>query len=184
MQTDDLIVKLKSGDNSAFAFLVDEYRKNITTLCYGFVRNQEDAEDITQEVFIEVYRSINNFRSESSLSTWIYRIAVSRSLNHIKKNKFKNLITTLESVFSSAKNYNTPEADIPDIKIENKEKAKEFQKIIDSLPENQRIAFVLNKYDDLSYNQTAEVMGVSISAVESLIHRAKNNIKKQLVKKQ
>ena len=183
MQTDDLIVKLKSGDNVAFAFLVDEYRKKITTLCYGFVRNQEDAEDITQEVFLEIFRSINNFRSDSSLSTWIYRISVSRSLNHIKKNKFKQLITGIESLFTPSKNYNSPEADRPDMKIENKEKAKEFQKIIDALPENQRIAFVLNKYDDLSYNQTAEVMGMSISAIESLIHRAKTNIKKQLDKK-
>lgn len=173
-----LIDKLKIGDNQAFREFVNQYRKDVLNLCYGFVRNQEDAEDIAQEVFIEVYRSISNFRGDSKLSTWIYRIAVSRSLNKVKKNKFKNLLTSFENLFDQNALVSNND---PHNQLQSKDQAKLVQKTIDKLSENQRIAFVLHHYDGYSYLQIAEIMNNSIPSVESLIHRAKVSLQKQLI---
>ena len=180
IQEQQLIEKLKLGDNEAFKQLVNQYRKDIISLCYGFIRNQEDAEEITQDTFIEVYRSIQNFRGDSKLSTWIYRIAVSRSLNKVKKNKFKNLLTSIENLFEQHLEKSNERN--PQQQLLQKEESKMLQKSIDKLPENQRIAFVLHHYDGHSYQQISEIMNTSLSSIESLIHRAKVNLKKQLIK--
>lgn len=177
MTEEQFVEHLKSGDNGAFKNLIDLHQGQVIHTCYGFVRNQEDAEDLAQEVFIEVYRSISNFRGDSKLSTWIYRIAVSRSLNRVKKNKFNQLISSFENLFDHAK---VESNNKPDQLLESKERAKSLQKTIDKLPENQRIAFVLHHYDGYSYLQISEIMDCSLSSVESLIHRAKVGLRKKL----
>ncbi len=177
-----LIEKLKEGNNEAFIELINEHRARVLNICYGFVRNQEEAEDITQEVFIEVFRSISQFRGDSKISTWIYRIAVTRSLNSIKKNRFKQFLTSIEThveSFFATKNDLNPEQ-----KLEQKEQNRIINNAINKLPENQRIAFMLYNYDGFSYNNIAEIMNTSLSSVESLIFRAKQNLKKKLVTKQ
>lgn len=177
MTEDQFVEHLKSGDNSAFKNLIDLHQNQVIHTCYGFVRNQEDAEDLAQDVFIEIYRSISNFRGDSKLSTWIYRIAVSRSLNKVKKNKFNQLVSSIENLFDHSKIENSK---TPDHLLESKEKAKTLQKTIEKLPENQRIAFVLHHYDGYSYQQISEIMNCTLSSVESLIHRARVGLKKKL----
>jgi RNA polymerase sigma-70 factor (ECF subfamily) len=178
MEQEQLITQLKNGDNKAFNELINQYRVSVINLCYGFVRNQEDAEDIAQEVFIEIFRSISNFRGDSKLSTWIYRIAVSRALNKVRKNKFNQLFTSLDILFDYRKTINT---NSPHQILQSKENASLLQHSINKLPENQKIAFVLHHYDDHSYQQISEIMGCSLSSVESLIHRAKTNLNKKLI---
>lgn len=173
------VEKLKRGDNQAFSRFVDEYGQKIMSLCYGFVRNQEDAEEVAQDVFVEVFRSIANYRGEAKLSTWVYRIAVSRSLNKVKKNKFKNWLSSFGDLFDQ--HLEQPAATNPYQQMQAKEDAKTVQKTIDRLTENQRIAFVMHHYEGYSYQQIAEIMNTSLSSVESLIHRAKVNLKKQLI---
>lgn len=173
------VEKLKQGDNQAFSRLVDGYGQKIMSLCYGFVRNQEDAEEVAQDVFVEVFRSIANYRGEAKLSTWVYRIAVSRSLNKVKKNKFKNWLSSFENLFDQQ--LEQPAATNPHQQMQAKEDARIVQKTIDRLTENQRIAFVMHHYEGYSYQQIAEIMNTSLSSVESLIHRAKVNLKKQLI---
>jgi RNA polymerase sigma-70 factor (ECF subfamily) len=178
MGQEQLVEQLKSGDNNAFKELIDLYRLQMINLCYGFVRNQEDAEEIAQDVFIEVYRSVGNFRGDSKLSTWMFRIAVSKSLNKVRKNKFKTMISSIENIFEQHTEKSTNSN--PHQLMQSKEDVKMLNKAIDKLPENQRIAFVLHHYDGYSYLQISEIMNASIPSVESLIHRAKVNLKNQL----
>lgn len=183
MTEGEYIEGLKRGDEKVFRAFVDQYQLSLLKLCIGFLHNEEDTKDIVQDVFIEVFQSIGKFRGDALLSTWLFRIAVNKSLNQIKKNKNRELLASIDSFFSAK---NKAIADITDIsevsdrKVESKEQAKVIRKAIDQLPGNQRIAFILNKYQDLSYKDISGVMDISLSAVESLIHRAKMNLQKKL----
>lgn len=166
--------------------VVKTFHKNVYHTCFGFVHNKQDAEDIAQDVFIEVYRSVSRFRGDSRLSTWIYRISVNKSLNHIRKYKNSKLLYPIELLFHGVKDEDNridlSEPSSNEDNVERKEMKKILHQAIDSLPEKQRTAFTLSKFDDLSYNEIAEVMETSLSAVESLIHRAKLGLQKKLLK--
>ena len=179
----EIIIGMKNGDQQAFKMFVDNYHTNVIRTCLGLLQNMEDAEDIAQDVFIEVFNSIHTFRSDSSLSTWLYRIAVNKSLNLIRKNKKKQWLINIETVFTGRKlsdilpdNTNL----IPDNMMIAQEDLLQLRIAINSLPDSQRVAFTLNKYEELSYKEIAEVMKLSLSAVESLIFRAKVGIIKKL----
>lgn len=181
----ELIHRLINGEEQAFRQLIEIYQAMVFKTCFHILRNREDAEDIAQDVFIEIFESIHQFRKESRLSTWLYRIAINKSLNHIRRNKFKLLISSLDHFFSRDKNTGfdpeDPSAGNSPENIDYTERAHIMQKAVESLPENQRIAFTLSKYDELSYQEIASVMELSLSSVESLIHRAKMNLQKKLV---
>jgi RNA polymerase sigma-70 factor, ECF subfamily len=180
-----IIQKLYEGDENAFRQMVEKYQKLVVNTCFGLVHNIQDAEDIAQDVFIEVFRSVGKFRGHSKISTWLYRIAVNRSLNFIRDNKRRKWFESVEEADGSEKfgifNSSVRKNEIPDSEMENKERAIVLHETIDSLPKNQRVAFTLSKYEDLSYKEISEVMEVSVSSVESLIHRAKKNLQKKLV---
>jgi RNA polymerase sigma-70 factor (ECF subfamily) len=180
----ELIFEIRKGNQQAFRMFVEKNQLTVVKTCNGFIHNLNDAEDVAQEVFLEVYRSIHTFREEARLSTWLYRIAVNKSLNHLRKYKLKKNLESIESLFSTSTNMINEIRDNntlpPDDRIEQNERAQILHKAIDSLSTNQRISFILNKYEDLSYKEIAEIMNTSLSAVESLIHRAKINLQKKL----
>ena len=183
-EDNQLIEGLVSGDREAYRALVDKYQVKVIRTCIGFVHSTADAEDIAQEVFIEVFRSVDRFRGDSELSTWIYRIAVNRSLNFLKSSARRKVVSFLTGQ-SDEKEPWVPEKQAgqessPDEAIIRSEQARALEKALSSLPENQRTAFVLNKYDDLPYKEIADVMNISIGSVESLIFRAKQNLQKKL----
>ena len=184
MSETEIIDKLKQGNETAFRELVENYRNMIVNTCFGLLHNAEDAEDVAQDVFIEVFRSVENFRADSKISTWLYRIAVNRSLNFIRDNKKRKWFQSFDDVLSSKKEALSQlvsnHSDNPEFDLENSQRALLLHEAIDSLPENQRVAFTLNKYEDLAYKEIAEVMNLSVSSVESLIHRAKKNLQKKL----
>lgn len=173
------VEKLKLNDPQAFNTLVDQNNERIYNICYGFLRNKEDAEDASQEVFIEIHKNISTFREESSLTTWMHRIAVNRSLNVLRRNKVRNFFDSIEQTLLLNKKEPNSNSD-PYIELNKKELAKQIQNAINKLPKNQNIAFTLHNYNNLSYAQIAEIMNNSLSSVESLIHRAKTNLKKSL----
>jgi RNA polymerase sigma-70 factor (ECF subfamily) len=185
MHDADFIVGLKNGDQDVFKKLVEQHQVPLVRLCKGFLHDEEDARDIVQETFIEVFESIHHFRQDARLSTWLYRIAVNKSLNLLRKKKINRLLVSLD-VFSAKETndveYGTtgPGQNLPGDKLEKNEKMKQIRKAVDSLPGNQRIVFILNKYMDLTNKEVAEVMDISLSAVESLMHRAKMNLQKKL----
>lgn len=187
MTDQELILQItRNNDHSAFAVLVDRYQKMVLNTCKGFVNSYSDAEDLAQEVFIELFESLPEFRHESKLSTWIYRIAVNKSLNFIRKKKRESIFSSLGSIFESSEKQQPKDIKDPtsfdeaDRRINTSELHKSLKAAINKLPENQKIAFILNKYQDLSYKEVAEVMDVTLSSVESLLFRAKSNLQELL----
>lgn len=186
MTDTNIIEQLKQGSEQAFKKLVNTHQKLVVNTCYGMVQNREDAEDIAQEVFIEVYRNIENFRADAKLSTWLYRIAVNRSLNHIRDNKkhkwFQSFEVEVRGKNREVMQASTENTDEPEYDLENKQRAIILREAINSLPEKQKVAFTLSKYEDLSYQEIAAVMDLSVSSVESLLFRAKKGLQKKLYK--
>jgi RNA polymerase sigma-70 factor (ECF subfamily) len=184
MTEPELIEGILRRDRNAFQYLVNRHQKQvIKTACY-FVGNMEDAEDLSQEIFLDIIHSMHKFNKSCSLSTWIYRITVNKSLNMVKKQQRRGVMVRLESIFrpSSAQPAEIhAEPSVSPDDFENKEKSELLQSALGRLPENQRIAFVLSKFDDQSYKQIADIMKISLPAVESLIHRARLNLQKHLV---
>jgi RNA polymerase sigma-70 factor (ECF subfamily) len=183
MTDKELVNEISNGNQYVFRMFVEKHQLPVFKVCNGFIHNKEDSEDIVQEVFVEVYQSIHNFRGEAKLSTWLYRIAVNKSLNYLRKNKIKKNLKSIESLFAGNKNRLDEIEDNnlrPDENIEQNERSGILFRAVNSLSTNQRIAFILNKYEDLSYKEIAEIMNTSLPAVESLIHRAKINLQKKL----
>jgi RNA polymerase sigma factor (sigma-70 family) len=180
----ELIQGLRGGDESAFKYLVDNYKDRVFNTAIGIVQNAEDAEDVAQEVFIQVYRSIHNFKGESKLSTWLYRIATTRALDLLRSRKSKKRFGFIQRLFGDGNEplYELPDFNHPGVALDKKENAAKLFKAIAQLPENQKTAFTLHKLEDLSYQEVSEVMQTSIAAVESLMHRAKQNLRKMLEK--
>jgi len=178
----ELIEQLKLKNNGAFKIIVDTWQNLVYNTVLGFVQNEEDAEDVSQEVFIQVYESIKNFKGDSKFSTWIYRISVSKSLDHLRKKKRKKRFAFIESLFGKDDELINDPPDFlhPGVVLENKENAAVLFKAITALPKNQNIAFILNKVEGLTYQQISEIMEVSDSAVDSLLQRAKTNLRKNL----
>jgi RNA polymerase sigma-70 factor, ECF subfamily len=181
MENKDLLQKLKTGDKDAFNELVTHYGNLVLNTCYRFLLDKEDAEDISQEVFIEVFQSIKTFRNDSKLSTWIYRIAVTKSLDEIKKRNRKKRIMSLGKMFhlDDVAGWITV-GPMADIHIQEKEKMDEIMQALNTLPDNQRVAFTLSKIDGYTNTEIADMMSTSIEAVESLVSRAKKKISAKL----
>jgi RNA polymerase sigma factor (sigma-70 family) len=148
----------------------------------GLVQNAEDAEDVSQEVFIKVFESVKQFKGESAFTTWLYRVAVTTALEYLRKKKRKKRFAFLTSLFGEDQNplHDPPDFVHPGVQLDNREKAKTLFQAIQKLPENQRIAFTLHKVEGLSYQEVSDVMATTVAAVESLIHRARQNLKKTL----
>ena len=177
-----LVEKLKQGDEAAFKEIVEAWKNMVYNTAMGILQNEEDAEDVSQEVFVQVYESVKNFKAESRFSTWLYRITVSKALDHLRRKKRKKRFAYLQSLFGADNEtlIEKPDFNHPGIVLDNKEKAAVLFKAIAKLPENQKLAFTLHKVEGLSYQEISEVMKTSVSSVESLMHRAKNNLKKWL----
>lgn len=177
-----LIEKLKNGDESAFRLIVETRKDLVYNTALGLLQSAEDAEDITQEVFIKVYESVHQFKGESAFSTWLYKIAVTKSLELIRSRKRKKRFAFITSILgeNNELKHDPPEFHHPGIQLDNRERAATLFKAIAKLPDNQRVAFTLHKLEGVSYIEIGDVMQLSVSAVESLIHRAKSNLKKDL----
>ena len=183
MNENELINKTKEGDVSSFKVLIELYQDMVLNTAFGFLKNKDDSEDITQDVFIKVYKTISKFKGDSKFSTWLYRITINESLNFLKSKKRRNLFF----IFSSENEdqvYDIPDtgSNSPSEVSENTERRKILYKAIDSLAENQKIAYTLSKIDGMSYSEIAEIMGTTISSVESLLNRAKKKLKLKLEK--
>ena len=184
MNEHDLVNALREGDQQAFKLLVDTYEKRVFNTVLGFVQHLENAEDVTQDVFIKVFETIKDFKQQSKLSTWIYRISVNQALDFIKRARRKKRAAIITSLFGSENELLHQPADFhhPGVILENKENAAILFKAINWLPEKQKTAFLLQKLQGCSQRQTAEIMQTSEGAVESLLTRAKANLKKKLIK--
>ena len=185
MNEQDQIQAILSGERTAFRDLVEEHKSKVINVCYGFLKNEYDAEDTAQEVFIEVHRSIRNFKGNSKLSTWIYRIAVTKSLDALRlKNRKKRFGTVKQLLHIDDDDVKVvisgDEANIPDNLLESKFRQETLNKALEKLPESQKIAITLCSLENFSYSEIAELTGNSVNAVEALVFRARKNLKKFL----
>ncbi len=178
----ELIRRLQQGEQEAFKNVVDLYQDMVYNTVLSIVQNDEDAEDITQEVFVQVHQSVSLFKSDSKFSTWLYRITITKALDHEKRKKRKKRFAFVQSLFGEKEEtqYHPIEFNHPGVQLENKEKAGELFKVLQQIPNNQRIAFTLNKIEGLNNQEIAAIMNTSFYAVESLLARAKTNLKKKL----
>lgn len=178
-----LLELAKSNKDKAFNYLIVEYSKKVFNTCANILRNKEDAEDVTQEVFTAVYLSIDTFEGKSKLSTWIYSIALNKSKeflrNKTRKKRF-GILTTIEREDSHFMPDQVINFDHPGVLLENKERAEVFFQALDQLAENQKTAYTLHKIEGVSYIEIAEIMETSVSSVESLMFRAKKKLKEVL----
>ncbi|MDW7679009.1 MAG: RNA polymerase sigma factor [bacterium] len=181
-----IMLQVKNGDAKAFEQLVEKYKLPIINFCLRFSGNKDDAEDLAQDVFVRVFQAAERYEDRAKFSTWLYRIAVNLCLNHQRRKKLITFLSldrnhhdsserssdNLEALFSSS----TPERE-----YELKEQQRLVQQAINSLPENQKTVVILYRYHNLSYQEIAKILNISISAVESRLHRAKLNLKKRLL---
>lgn len=184
MVEENFINDLKEGKRQAYDQLLDEFQDAVYAKCLSFVPNKEDAEDIAQEVFVEIYNSIHKFKGKSKLSTWIYRVTTNKCLEFIRKKNTKKRFAFLQSIagytISIDKTSYFTNIDHPGIQLENKERSETLFRAINQLPQAQRVVFTLHKIDGLSYKEVGEITSKSISSIESLMFRAKKNLQKSL----
>jgi|TARA_B110000238_G_scaffold199283_1_gene245994 RNA polymerase sigma-70 factor (ECF subfamily) len=184
LSEEEFIKKLVDGNQAAFGQLLDDYQQKVFGTCISFIPNKEDAEDVAQEVFLEVFKSIPKFKAEAKLSTWIYKITTNKCLEFIRKKKTKKRFAFMQTILGD----NLPitmssyfvEINHPGIILENKEKTALIFKAIHTLPESQKVIFILAKIDGKSYQEIVEITGRSLSSVESILFRAKKNLQKKL----
>jgi RNA polymerase sigma-70 factor (ECF subfamily) len=161
-----------------FSDLVQTHKDMVYNTCLGILHHLEDAEDAAQEVFIEIHQHLHRFKGEAKIETWMYRIAVNKSLEVLRKRKALKREGKTLSV--DKMKYEMTSFEHPGVSLENKERAKILMAMIYELPEDQITAFTLHKIEGLKHIEIAEIMNKTVSSVESLIHRAKVGLRKKL----
>jgi RNA polymerase sigma-70 factor (ECF subfamily) len=167
----DLVAACLDGRPGAFDVIVQRHRRPVYRLCYRFVANHEDASDLSQDVFLRAYRGLKNFKGQSSLATWLYRIGVNVCLNRVSAKKLdtepiegeRHVDTSIES---------------PSDRVLRDERAARVREAVARLPEKQRAALVLRMYHDMSHQEIADVVGSSVGAVKANVFHALQNLKK------
>lgn len=188
MQENQLIDKLKNNDQAAFSEIIENYKQQVFRIAIGFVHDKTLAEDIVQDVFIKFWEIREDFELTAKLSTWLYRVTANMSINVIRKSKISSVFSSISGKTEnkdSSSNFETTIKDESQKTLDdefNQEHIKiALKNAIDSLPRKQKIAFVLNKYQNFSYKEIAEIMEMSLSSIESLLHRAKTNLQTKLI---
>jgi len=152
----------------------------VFNLCLNYLQNQHDAEEITQDVFVKVHQQLNSFKNNSSIKTWIYRITVNQCLDFLKAKKRHKRFGFILPIFDNSESINDGDFNHPGVLLENKEATEAIFKHINRLPHNQKTALILKIIDGLSQKEIAEVMEISVKAVESLLSRAKASLKENI----
>lgn len=177
-----LIQQLQQGNSQAFTQLVQAYQPMVFNTVLGIVQHLQEAEDVAQEVFVQAYLSVQSFRGESKISTWLYRIAITKALDNERKKKTKKRINLVKNVFGIGQKEEEQSIEFchPGVQLAKKEEATILFKAMQQLPNSQRVAFTLIKVEGLNYDDACEVMQITKKAVEALMHRAKENLRKIL----
>ncbi|WP_332732689.1 RNA polymerase sigma factor [Flavihumibacter sp.] len=178
----EFIIRLKRKEESAFRELVDGWKDKVYNTALGLLQHAEDAEDLTQEVFLSAWNSIDEFRADASVGTWLYRITVNRSLDLIRKKTRRIRLDFIRSFWAGGGKEEKEASDFyhPGVALEKKQDAALLFKAIRQLPEKQMVVFSLQKLEGLGNEQIATILQTTIGAVESLQQRAKANLRKKL----
>ncbi|WP_234735766.1 RNA polymerase sigma factor [Tellurirhabdus bombi] len=186
MDLAQLISDLKKGDRIAFRQLVEAYQSRVYNTVLAIVQQPEEAEDVAQEVFVQIFEAIQQFGGEMKLTAWIYRIATTKALEAYRKRHARKRFAFFTQLFRSEADGSVDDrlhpVDFvhPGIKLEQQERSRILFSAINRLSEQQKVAFTLHHIEGLSYQEITEVMQTSLPAVESLLHRAKTNLRRSL----
>lgn len=174
---DKIIERVLDGETDMFRLLVERYHERIFILSRGFVHQLQDAEDITQETFLRAFISLGSFRGSSEFSTWLYRIGINSAYTFLRKREKKSILSFYESKVGAIANLlQTNKNDNPHRILSSKEVQELIYREIDRLPQRQRVAFIFSRLDEMPQKEIAQIMSLSVHAVESLIQRAKKLI--------
>lgn len=179
----ELLKLICSGDATAFRQFYDLFKDRVYNTCLSYLQNVPEAEEALQDVFVEIHNSAHKFRQQSSVSTWVYRITVNKCIDRIRYRNRQKRFVFMSSLFNTTTGeliHDPPSFEHPGILAENKEKSKLLFGAIRQLPENQQTAFILKHIEGLTQKEIEEIMTLSGKAVESLIQRAKANLRKLL----
>jgi RNA polymerase sigma-70 factor (ECF subfamily) len=180
----DIMLQVKAGDQSAFDYLVKKYRRPMVSFMYRMVHNSAMAEDLAQEVFLRVYRSREGYEPSAKFTTWLYRIATNLAVNHARDTRHErpeNVVRLDEPDDDTGLSF-----DLPDVKpsaedaLLRRERMEAIRARVQGLPERQRTAVIMHKYQQMDYHQIAEVLKLSESATKSLLFRAYQTLRGQL----
>jgi len=168
---------LRQGDEGAFRYLIEQYQSRVFNTIVIIIQHHEDAEDLTQEVFLKIHASIGQFRGDAALSTWIYKLSVNMALDWERKKKTQKTISYFKNLIGlHTIQENLPDFNHPGVLLQHKETMYQLFKALKTLPADQKIVFVLMKLEERSSKETAEIMGKSIKSIEGLFQRAKKNL--------
>jgi len=178
----ELVARLQQGEEVAFRTLVTRFQGRVYSTAYSLLRSAEEAEDVAQEVFVEVYQTIVRFRGEAALSTWLYRLAVSRALQHQRRLHARKRFALFTSLlgFAGQLLHEPPDHAHPQALLEGTQQLHLLQQHISRLPAQQQVAFTLRHEQELSYEEIAAVLSTSVAAVESLLYRARHTLRQHL----
>jgi RNA polymerase sigma-70 factor (ECF subfamily) len=172
-----LMLRFQKGDEAAFEELVKRHTRPILNLVYRYVGDASRAEDVAQDIFVKVYRARMKYEPKAKFSTWLYRVAVNHCLNDIRSRKSQpSLAAPINDLLEH------PSGEDPDARLRREELRRAVKDALDDLPENQRLAVLLARYEELSYEEIAETMGMSLEAVKSVLFRAKENLQRALAR--
>lgn len=180
----EVMLRVRAGDESAFAFLVQKYRRPMMSFMYRMVRNQAAAEDLAQEVFLRIYRSRETYTANAKFTTWLYRIATNLAVNHARDTRHERPEFSVSLDEADAETGLMP--DLPDgtpnveENILRRERLAAIRGHVQALPERQRMAVIMHKYQGMDYRQIAEVLHLSESATKSLLFRAYESLREKL----
>jgi len=175
-QDRDFVERAQTGDVEAFEELVRRYRNDVFALACHFVRNRDDAWDISQEVFIKTHRSLRRFRGDASFKTWLMRITANQCKDFLKRRRLKTVALEQDGAFQQP----ASRAPGPGSAAEAREIGDAIEKTLESIPFKHRTAFVLRELEGLSYEEMAQVMGCSLGTVMSRLHHARRKLRKGL----
>ncbi len=183
---EDLMMKCRKGDIGAFELLVRRYQNPLINYIHRFINDYHRAEDLSQETFLRVFKSASRYKPTASFKSWLYTIATNLCRNEIRNRSRRNTCFLEELVEEGEDVYHTEIMQdtryLPDVLLEKKEQRQIIRKTLAQLPDNQRVALTLVTYQDLRYEEVAEILGCSVGAVKALIHRARQKMKKLLIK--
>ena len=171
----ELIDSFKRGNQNAFNLIVRKYQKKVYWIVRKMVLDHDDADDITQEVFLKLYRSVSDFRGESKFFTYIYKIAINFSLNHISRTK-KLSLRKADICYSDIRSYDKP----ADEMMNSRERTEILEEAIRSLPEQQRAVFNMRYYDDLPYEEISKILDMSVGTLKTNYHYAKDKVEQYI----
>jgi RNA polymerase sigma-70 factor (ECF subfamily) len=178
------MLRVKRGDESAFAELVDKYKQPVMNMVYRYLRDATEAEDVAQAVFLQVHKSAQRYEVSARFSTWLFTIARNLCLNELRR-RSRHPADSLDATFSDAEDhparqFEDRKVSLPGEAVLHGELAQKIELALAELPENQRTAILLCRGDEMSYEEIAVVIGCSLSATKSLIHRGRETLKLKL----